>query len=202
MANNGTTLNPAHGRPVDRSEAGHVVVTRVGLRIPAALSFEEWERAGHRLAGLVDSSAWWLGDWLVFGKDRYADRYQRAIAGAGLSYQTLRNYAWVAGRFEHRRRRAALTFQHHVEVASLPGDAQERLLDQAERQSWTTRQLRSTIRAEQRDRLDPAAPVGGPKILLPPDRVDVWRQAAKLRGLDFQHWVQTSLDQAAAAPLP
>src|SRR6266545_6028251 len=91
-----------------------VLMTRVGLCIPADLSYEDWERAGSQLAGIVDSSSWWLGDWLVYGKKQYSDRYRRAIHAAGLQYQTLRNYAWVARRFELNRRRPKLSFQHHA----------------------------------------------------------------------------------------
>ena len=179
-----------------------VLMTRVGLRIPPALSFDDWERAGRRIADLVDSSGWWLGDWLVFGREHYPDRYQRAIRAVGLSYQTLRNYAWVAGRFEFGRRRAALTFQHHAEIASLSCDVQERLLDQAERHAWTTKQLRTALRAERDGDAPPSGPPARiPRIALPQDRVDVWRQAAESLGLDLEHWVMRMLDQAAERTL-
>jgi hypothetical protein len=72
-----------------------MLMTRVGLQISDPLSFDTWERAGHRLSSLVDSSTWCLGDWLVYGKRHFPDRYERAIAAAGLRYQTLRNYAWA-----------------------------------------------------------------------------------------------------------
>src|SRR5262245_65136386 len=85
-----------------------VMTTKVGLRIPAGLPFEDWERAGRQLSGLLDASSWWLGDWLLFGKDHYTDRYERVIGAVGLQYQTLRNSAWVARKFEIHRRRQAL----------------------------------------------------------------------------------------------
>jgi hypothetical protein len=150
------------------------------------------------LSGIVDSSAWWLGDWLVFGKKNYADRYQRAIRAAGLSYQTLRNYAWVARRFELSRRRSTLTFQHHAEVASLLGEEQDALLDLAERHMWTTKQLRQAIRerhlGEQPTSTSTAIDY---RIEVPPSRADKWRSAAERVGLDFNRWVWASLDRAA-----
>jgi hypothetical protein len=186
-----------------RSDAAAVVMPRVrmsgvGLHIPTGLSFEDWAKAGRQLSGIVDSSAWWLGDWLVFGKDHYSDCYQLAIQGAGLRYQTLRNYAWVARRFDLSRRRAKLTFQHHAEVASLPVDAQELLLDQAERGMWTTKQLRNAIRLERGEEPDERAlvPVGS-RIDVPRNRVGVWRKAADSVGVDFERWVLTMLDPAA-----
>lgn len=189
-------------RRPDRSGVDQVLMTRVGLRIPTGLGFDDWEQAGRRLAGLVDSSGWWLGDWLLFGKKHHSDRYQRAIMTVGLSYQTLRNHAWVANRFPTARRRAALSFQHHAEVASLPEDVQERLLDQAEHLSWTTRRLRAEIRA---GRDGGGAVAGTPedrrRLDLPRDRAGVWRRAADSLGVDFEQWVVTILDREAEQTL-
>jgi len=182
-----------------RMRSEQVVLTGVGLRIPENLAFEDWEQAGRRLSGILDSSAWWLGDWLVFGKRNYSDRYQRAIRAVGLQYQTLRNYAWVARRFEFDRRRSLLTFQHHAEVASLAVDVQDRLLDRAEQCSWSTKQLRKAIRelrmkaaAEEPDSGAPNA-----RIEVPNSRLSLWRRAADHQGLEFDRWVWAMLDRAA-----
>lgn len=196
-------------------------MTTVGLRIPTNLSYEDWERAGRKLSVIVDSSAWWLGDWLVYGKKHYTDRYKQAIQTVGLRYQTLRNYAWVAGRFDLARRRSALTFQHHAEVASLPLDVQNELLDRAERGAWTTKQLRASIRDSHNANpgADPALPGSRPHTEVPgeatvtalnspharievPDRiVRTWRKAADRVGMNFDIWVLSSLDRAAEQAL-
>ena len=95
---------------------------------------------------IADSSAWCLGDWLIYGQHLYADRYRHAVAMAGLDYQTLRNYAWIARKFEPARRRAGLAFQHHVEVAALPPQVQDHWLDLAENFRWSRNELRKQIR--------------------------------------------------------
>jgi hypothetical protein len=176
-----------------------VSVVSMGLHIPLEISFEDWEHIGKQLSRVVDSSCWWLGDWLVFGKKYYSDRYQRTIRSAGLSYQTLRNYAWVARRFDIHRRRERLTFQHHAEVASLPIELQESLLDGAEQHHWTTKQLRKEIQALQcaADTNSPALDSANSQIEVPNSRVFVWRRAADELGVEFAHWVQTILDRAA-----
>lgn len=196
----------APAQAVDHMQPGQVRMSGVGLHIPVGLSFEDWARAGRQLSRIVDSSAWWLGDWLVFGKTNYSDCYQLAIQRAGLRYQTLRNYAWVARRFPMSRRRAKLTFQHHAEIASLPIEDQNRLLDQAEREMWTTKQLRIAIRQGRGDELpDPQAGLlpgpGSSRIDVPRHRVAVWRRAADLLGLDLDRWVLTQLDRAASEVL-
>ncbi|KUN90612.1 antibiotic biosynthesis protein [Streptomyces resistomycificus] len=189
---------PPQQRGTHRPRPEQVLTTRVGLQIPGVLSYDEWERAGRQLAGVVDSSSWWLGDWLTYGKDHYADRYQQGIRGAGLQYQTLRNYAWVARRFEMKRRHARLTFQHHAEVASLPAEEQDRWLTRAEERSWTTKQLRSALR-EARG-AEPVKPPGAAalrQLAVPRERYEHWHKAAEHSGVAIDEWVLTTLDSAA-----
>ncbi|WP_405163084.1 LmbU family transcriptional regulator [Nocardia sp. NBC_01499] len=178
-------------------------MTSVGLQITDQLCFESWEQAGHRLSGVVDSSTWCLGDWLVYGKRHFPDRYHRAIRAAGLQYQTLRNYAWVARRFPLERRRSRLSFQHHAEVASLPVEEQDWWLDQTEQETWTTKQLRNRIREEQVDpakREKPQDNVVAAAIARLPiasSHLPSWRRAAAHTGIDFDEWVLLALDRAA-----
>jgi hypothetical protein len=177
-----------------------VLTTEVGLQIPARLAFEDWEQAGRQLSGIVNSSSWWLGDWLVYGKEHFRSRYERGIAAAGLQYQTLRNYAWVARRFELHRRRAALSFQHHAEAASLPVEQQDLWLDRAEKMQWTTKQFREAIRLA-RDDETPAASVeeaeATRRLALPGSHIQRWHKAAVQSGVDLQQWVLITLDSAA-----
>ncbi|WP_063753646.1 LmbU family transcriptional regulator [Kutzneria sp. 744] len=177
-----------------------ILTTKNGLHIPEGLSFSEWKVAGRRLSGILDSSCWWLGDWLVFGKEQYSDRYQRGVEAVNLSYQTLRNYAWVARRFPLERRRAQLSFQHHSEIASLPDDEQEQWLDEAEARSWTTKQLRSAVRMAQHNGLS-EGDASMKQLAVPGSRVKCWRQAAERAGVAFEQWVLSTLDHAAELEL-
>ncbi|MFG2887617.1 LmbU family transcriptional regulator [Streptomyces sp. NPDC048297] len=176
-----------------------MLTTRVGLQLPDVLSFEEWERAGRQLAGVLDSSSWWLGDWLTYGKDHYADRYEKGIQSAGLRYQTLRNYAWVARRFELGRRRGRLTFQHHAEVASLSNEEQDKWLVRAEERSWTTKQLRNAVReARGGSCAKPRAVAPVRQLAVPTDRFERWIRAAECSGVEVGEWALGILDSAAA----
>jgi hypothetical protein len=156
-------------------------------------------QAGPKLIGIVDSSSWGLGDWLVFGQAKYEDRYRRAIDSAGLDYQTLRNYAWVARKFDLSRRRDGLSFQHHAEVASLPLADQELWLDRAEQAGWSRNELRRRIRSERS-----GLPAGEsrlaviPRVRVAADRLERWRAAAAESSVDFDEWVIRALDDAAA----
>ncbi|MEU1056793.1 LmbU family transcriptional regulator [Streptomyces sp. NPDC005876] len=180
------------------SRRDQVLTTKVGLCIPAGLAFEEWEQAGRQLSGLLNSSSWWLGDWLVYGKDHYADRYELGIRAAGLQYQTLRNYAWVSRRFDVNRRRHALSFQHHAELASLHADEQETWLDRAERRKWSTKQLRQALRAEREGAApQPESGAATRRLAVPDNRLQWWHKAAAQAGTDLGEWVMATLDAAA-----
>ncbi|AZM51497.1 antibiotic biosynthesis protein [Streptomyces sp. WAC 01529] len=180
------------------SRREQVLTTNVGLHIPIGLAFEEWERAGRQLSGLLNSSSWWLGDWLVYGKDHYADRYELGIRAAGLQYQTLRNYAWVSRRFEVERRRHALSFQHHAELASLHVEEQDAWLDRAERMKWSTKQLRHALKAQREGTTqEPEAVATTRRLAVPDNRLQWWHKAAVEAGTELGDWVTATLDAAA-----
>ena len=190
---------PGAGGPARELRDGQIFTTRVGLRIPDRLAFEAWQAAGAQIARVVDSSAWCLGDWLVYGERRFIDRYRDAVAAVGLEYQTLRNYAWVTRRFELSRRRQCLTFQHHAEVASLSSQEQDEWLDRAERGGWSRNQLRKAVRDARQDALAAAAVESAllPRIRVDNDRIGRWRAAAERAQHDFEAWLVVALDEAA-----
>lgn len=181
------------------SSGDQILTTRVGLNIPPDLPFDLWQRAGQHISRVVDSSAWCLGDWLVYGQERYNDRYRRAVDAVGLDYQTLRNYAWVTRRFDLSRRRDSLSFQHHAEVASLVEAEQERWLNLAEEREWSRNQLRRAVRDNRQQHPEQQArSAKSPRLVVPPDRVDAWRKAAELAESELNEWVVETLDRAAA----
>jgi hypothetical protein len=187
-------------RPVHHGiAAGQVLRTRVGLILPPELSYDEWQQAGPKLVRIADSSAWCLGDWLLHGQRCYRNRYKRATEEAGLDYQTLRNYAWIARRFEHQRRRVGLSLQHHAEVASLSDDEQDRWLDLAEGDHWSRNEMRRRIReqaADNGDHRDEATYM--PRLQVAGTELSLWHKAAENAHTDFEAWVVVALNRAAA----
>lgn len=101
---------------------------------------------------------------------RFSDLHLRAIEACGLDYQTLRNYAWVARKFELDRRRETLSFQHHAEVSSVAPGEQDKWLDPAEEFNWSRNELRRNIRAHrQRDTKSEPPKEYLPKLSVPAD---------------------------------
>lgn len=177
------------------------MVTEVGLQIPQTVDFDTWEQAGHKIARIAESSTWCLGDWLIYGQDQYADRYRLAIDSARLDYQTLRNYAWVARRFELSRRRTRLSFQHHAEVAALRPEEQDRWLDLAEGKGWSRNELRKNIRTNTQSEIQATSSTLLPRLYVSAEHLSCWREAAKHVDQDFPEWVVAVLNESAKQAL-
>lgn len=143
----------------------HASLDKTGITFPPGMARQSWEAVGNQLKDVSSSFVWWLADWMIYGENAYGPQYRDAIARTGLDYQTLRNYAWVARRFEHHRRHEALSFAHHAEVARLPAPEQDYWLRKAEQQAWSRNTLRKQVRASIAEResgaVAPVAAVGG-----------------------------------------
>ena len=119
------------------------IVSDTGLEIAEKLSADEWRDLGLQISRTRGATQWWIGDWWAFAENRYGDR--KAMVEAedweGPAFQTCMNAAIVSNAFETSRRREVLSFRHHAEVASLPVEWQERVLDHAEENNFTTKQV-------------------------------------------------------------
>jgi hypothetical protein len=110
------------------------------------LTVADWVCQGRWLGALGRGSGWWIGDWVRYGNARYGDRYAPAARVTGYDVQSLRNMAYVAGRFDVQRRRGGLSFSHHAELAGLPAEEQDIWLDRAEVGALSVGSLRSELR--------------------------------------------------------
>jgi hypothetical protein len=121
-----TKTTPARETSVSGNE--DVVETATGLTLPEGWSFERWQRKGFQIGKERSATKWKIGDWWIYG-ERYDGRRYTAPDLFGMHYHTCENYAVVARAFGGSRRREAMSFAHHAEVASLPPDEADRLLD-------------------------------------------------------------------------
>jgi hypothetical protein len=233
------TLHPVTraDRPSDANTEGSLtaigpLILQNGLQLPPQLGYERWLDMGQRLQALNISTAWCLGDWLIYGEAVFEGRYRKAIEETLLDYQTLRNYAWVARRFPLSRRRDSLSFGHHAEVAALPDLERAYWLRKAEELGWSRNQLRSHVRQSLRMR-DPATElpaareesgcadpdsvndeaVGTGQVALQPGEVvlkvslnhvllNACEAAASMAGAELESWVRRTLEFAARDLMP
>jgi hypothetical protein len=164
------------------------------------MSFRDWVTVGKRLANVSSASTWALGDWLMFGERTFGHRYRAALEVTNLDYQTLRNYAWVAGRFAPPRRRAGLSFQHHAEVAAMPEVEQDIWLQRAINGCWSRNELRRRIKRHRQgldDRSD--APPVVVRVELTAEDERRWRAAAD--DVPLLEWLRSVANAAAEEAL-
>ncbi|GEM_PF-797765 len=197
------------------SLSGSVAARRTTLRLPENLPLTSWRRIGRQINLIGDSSQWWLADWLVYGQSRFPGRYKQAVEETGLEYQTLRNYAYVARRFDVSRRRDKLSFQHHSEVAPLPEPEQDLWLDRAQTFGWSLSEFRQHLRNARQNRdgarggRPPRASNGQPprpreveiavllRLYISPEKKERWQAVASTRNQELDEWLVSIADEAA-----
>jgi hypothetical protein len=185
-----------HMRQRSRGRRSPVIASRTSMRFDPLTPIGEWKAVGVRLGVHAEATCWWLGDWLAFGQMKYGRHYKEGVALTGLDYQTLRNYAVVARRFELSRRRDALSFQHHAEVCALCDHEQEWWLDRAAAHGWSRNELRRRVRGAGTRR---PAPDEVLRLAVGPGQAERWREAAQRSECAFEAWAMRVLDEAASA---
>ncbi len=133
----------------------------LGLVLPKEMEFEDWAFIGRRLGNVRNASNWWFADWVADGYPTYGVLANEAAEQFGLDAGRVPKYRRVAERIEKPRRRGTVSFEHHLEVASMEDEAeQECLLDAAEahlsddQPVMSVKELRASIRARATPALD------------------------------------------------
>lgn len=111
------------------------------------LARHEWLVVGKRLGGISRCNQWWMGDWVRYGCQKWGEKYTQAAKITGYDPRSLANMASIAAAFESSRRREDLTWSHHVAVAALPEDEQEKWLNRAAAERLSVADLRTELRA-------------------------------------------------------
>lgn len=121
----------------------------IGLEFEPDTTFAKWRQEGNTVVGLAKTCHWYLGDWLLYGEDKFGEKAAQVIdADLGFSESHLSAVRWVCKKFPVARRVAGLSFQHHREVAGLDDQSQaDALLKMARQMHWRSDQLREEVKA-------------------------------------------------------
>ena len=142
-------MNESTGEIIDVSTAAPDAPetwSRCGLHLPADLTFARWQEIGTTLREMERSVMWWIGDWLRFGEQRWGEMYDAAQQVTGLDQKTLRNAKWVCRQYSDLSlRRDNLGWSHHANVAALSEPERTKVLQQAEQERWSVRDLKSEV---------------------------------------------------------
>ncbi len=121
-------------------------ISPTGIEFHQDLEFNEWEALGQKLAEIGKSIGFIIGDWINYGDGRYGEKYEQALDQTGLSYQTLRDFSYVARKVEMSLRNDNLDFSQHKVVAKLKTEDEKRYwLDMANKHDLSVRRLRKSI---------------------------------------------------------
>lgn len=119
-----------------------------GLSLPRTETFDDWRDLGRRLCMGARAMNWLIGDWLIEGSERFGEKareeaqeiFRSDVARFDPIVRTCR-------RFPQSKRRAALTFGHHLAVTSIDDHHQaERVLDEAEETGATVAMVKAKVR--------------------------------------------------------
>ena len=129
----------------------------------------------------IGSRLWWFGDWCNFGERKYGEKYSQALEASDYERSTLRQASWVARQIEMSRRLDNLSWSHHLEVAALEPEDQDRWLNRADKEQLSSRDLRGLVRAERIERETPPLPEGKYRVIYadPP-----WKYGDTREGLE------------------
>jgi hypothetical protein len=152
-------------------------LTRVGWTPRTDIGLAEWSAVGRRFGEIGRCSQWWLGDWILYGNQRFGERYVRAVKLTGYDVQSLMNMVYVASRFAVSRRRENLSWSHHAALAALDVGEQERWLERAGAERLSVADLRVELRSwrhalkasetDGRDGQPPGGPSGADAVVCP-----------------------------------
>jgi hypothetical protein len=126
-------------------------ITRTGLRVNGAPSFDEAAEFGRQLATLEHAVQFTIGAFCEYLDERFGEQASQIIdEGYGWNLESIKVYRWVHSHVPEENRRADLSFKHHQLVAKLSPAQQKRWLTRAAEGAdgvrWSTSQLSSALR--------------------------------------------------------
>lgn len=127
----------------------HFSVGPTGLTVRGAPSFDEWAQLGHALRVMEKGIQFAIGDFLLYGEERFSERASQIIDAEMWSESTVKVYRWVSERVPLQNRRMDLSYSHHQAVASLAHSEQKHWLGLAAESGdtpWSVSRLKTAIR--------------------------------------------------------
>lgn len=91
---------------------GPFVCMSGGLAIAGIEDVESWERHGRNLFQMQKNVPWWLGDYCVFGEQRFGEDFWQCIP-ENMDVKMLENFTRMAKIFPPEERFPDLSWRHH-----------------------------------------------------------------------------------------
>lgn len=110
------------------------------------LTYDTYEALGFMLGRMHQSLRFAIGDWLLFGEERFPGVHAQAAEALGLSEEGMQEYLRVSQKVPRSIRHKALSWSHHRAVAALEYPEQRAWLRRAEDERMSHHQLRDALR--------------------------------------------------------
>lgn len=143
-----------HNDAIPAISHGPFTATPFGLVIDEKkdIDYELWAEYGKAMRRVEGAIQWVIGDWLRFGEFKYGEKYAQATeAWLESEIPALKNYQWVANAYPRSERstRVDLSWTHFREAAATEEPLRSQLLDDANINKWSARDLKQAIRKHQ-----------------------------------------------------
>lgn len=112
------------------------------------MSFDQYQRIGRTFQQIKSSLAWWVGDWLNFGDQKFGEAAMQAVDATDKSVETLLKYKAVAARVPKEIRRSDLSWVHHFGVCYIPVEQRGPLLEIAANIGLSSRELKDVVKLD------------------------------------------------------
>jgi hypothetical protein len=124
-------------------------LTPTALVLDGPMTFDRYESLLVLLGRIHSASKWWVGDAIVVGQRLFDETYVQATEALNLSPDGQMKCLRVALAISPSARRPSLSWWHHRLVSPrwVGPEQRDRLLDLAERERLTTRELHAHVRA-------------------------------------------------------
>ncbi len=116
-----------------------------GARVEQPTQVEDWLQPLAFALWCQRASPWWIGDLLVAGDAQFGEAFSQACQG-WVSGEQLQRYESIARRVPPENRRASLSWSAHAAVARLSPEKQREMLELAEKNGWSSEELRAHVR--------------------------------------------------------
>ena len=117
-------------------------LTALSLALPETTSYPDWLATGRSLATSKRQIDWLVGDWINFGRQRFPEQIEMALAELTEDPRQLKRIEKTARAFPPHLRHAELSFDHHAHVADMPTQESLPLLKQADDEHLSASELR------------------------------------------------------------
>ncbi|WP_146573684.1 hypothetical protein [Botrimarina hoheduenensis] len=131
--------------PPPEMRVGPFRFTSVGVRIDGKPTLDAWKGPLQFALWCQKAGPWWIGDLLNAGEDGFGEAFYAMCEGA-VSGDQLNRYASVSRRVPLGSRVASQSWSAHAAVARLAPAEQRRWLLRAEKEGWSSEELRQQVR--------------------------------------------------------